>query len=109
MSKKQSGVEVSVHPSSIMWPDLFHSHNMQTLIRILRRSDESMLEIITTNETKVLIEYMRLQKVWKVEQINSDGYVTIDFPEKIKKKDFKKFGEIDMLVLRKKYNQEHAH
>lgn len=65
------------------------------------------MEIIAEDETKVFVEYSRNQKVWRVEKISSNGFVHIDFPEKITKL-LKNLENVDHITIRKKYEHEYV-
>ena len=88
-----------------MWPSLFHAYNLRRLTRILRRSEGAILEIIDEDESKTLVEYLRYQKLWRVEVVSSSGFVHLDFPEKINKL-LKNIDRVDHILIRKKYLQE---
>ena len=68
-----------------MWGDLFHPHHLKLVSRILKRSENSIMEIVTKTEDKVLVEYIKCDKVWRIEIIRTTGQVSINFQEKLPK------------------------
>lgn len=89
-----------------MGPDFFHASNLRLFSRLLRRTEEAVMEVVTDNETKFLIEFLHPHKVWKVEEISSEGYVHVDFQPKLSRC-IDNISHVEQVIVRRKSLEEH--
>ena len=84
-----------------MWGDIFNSHHLKLLSRLLKRSDDSMMEIVTKDEDKIFVEYLKSDKLWKVEHVSSQGFVKMDFHSSLSKH-LPSVSQVEHVVLRRR-------
>lgn len=82
--------------------DLSDEMNVKLLGRILRRSECALLEVVTADESKFLIDFLRLNQMWRIEEVNSNGYVAVDYHAHLSKC-VKRIGkDIERFVIRRR-------
>lgn len=90
-----------------MWGDLFQPYNLRILSKILRRSEEAILEVVTKSESKLLIEFVKSQKVWKIEEISSEGFVHVDYQSELKDR-IGLIQDVEHVIVRRKSIEEYV-
>lgn len=90
-----------------MWGDLFQPYNLRIFSKVLRRTEEAVLEIVTKSESKFLIQFLRQQKLWRIEEISSEGFVHVDYISELKDR-VGSIADVAHVVVRRKSLDEYT-
>jgi len=79
----------------------FTKHDLELLSRVAKRN-EHLMELILSDESKILIQYESQTHSWKIDRIGCDGFFYMNFYENIQAILLELAPDTESVTLRKK-------